>query len=69
VDKEDAIGIFMIYGYDIGISSAWRSQNFVFSPEQKGESDFLDLSGQNSTPLRNFRVVVYGEPTLCLVRY
>lgn len=33
-DKEDVIAISIIYGYDIGIASAWRSQDFAFSPEQ-----------------------------------
>jgi hypothetical protein len=33
-EKEDVIAISIIYGYDIGIASAWRSRNFAFSPEQ-----------------------------------
>jgi hypothetical protein len=33
-EKEDVIAISIVYGYDIGIASAWHSQNFVFSPEQ-----------------------------------
>jgi uncharacterized RDD family membrane protein YckC len=33
-EQEDKIAIFIRYGYDIGIASAWRSQIFVFSPEQ-----------------------------------
>jgi uncharacterized RDD family membrane protein YckC len=33
-EKEDKIAISIRYGYDIGIASAWRSQSFVFSPEQ-----------------------------------
>ena len=32
--KEDVIAISIFYDYDIGIASAWRSQNFAFSPEQ-----------------------------------
>jgi uncharacterized RDD family membrane protein YckC len=32
--KEDVIGLSIVYGYDIGIASAWQSQNFTFSPEQ-----------------------------------
>ena len=32
--KEDVIGLSIVYGYDIGIASAWHSQNFTFSPEQ-----------------------------------
>jgi hypothetical protein len=32
--KEDVIAISIIYGYDIGIASSWRSRNFAFSPDQ-----------------------------------
>jgi len=33
-EKEDVISISIIYGYDIGIASSWRTQGFAFSPEQ-----------------------------------
>jgi uncharacterized RDD family membrane protein YckC len=33
-EKEDEIAIFIHYGYDIGIASAWQSRSFAFSPEQ-----------------------------------
>lgn len=33
-EKENKIAISVNYGYDIGIASAWRSRNFIFSPEQ-----------------------------------
>jgi uncharacterized RDD family membrane protein YckC len=33
-EKEDVIAISISYGYDIGIASAWRSQNFSFSPAE-----------------------------------
>ena len=32
--KEDVIAISIVYGYDIGIASSWRSRNFAFSPDQ-----------------------------------
>jgi hypothetical protein len=34
VENEDIIAISIIYGYDIGIASSWRTQNFSFSPAQ-----------------------------------
>ncbi len=33
-EKEDVIALSIVYGYDIGIASAWRSQNFSFSPAE-----------------------------------
>jgi uncharacterized RDD family membrane protein YckC len=33
-ENQDKIGISIIYGYDIGIASAWESRNFSFSPGQ-----------------------------------
>jgi uncharacterized RDD family membrane protein YckC len=33
-EKEDVIALSINYGYDIGIASAWRSQNFSFSPAE-----------------------------------
>ena len=33
-ENEDLIAIALVYGYDIGIASAWRVQNFSFSPAQ-----------------------------------
>jgi uncharacterized RDD family membrane protein YckC len=33
-EKEDRIAISIIYGYDIGIASSWRSRDFAFSPQQ-----------------------------------
>jgi hypothetical protein len=33
-DKEDVIAISIVYGYDIGIASAWQGKNFTFLPEQ-----------------------------------
>jgi len=32
--KKDVVAVSLSYGYDIGIASAWRSQNFSFSPAQ-----------------------------------
>lgn len=32
--EKDLITVTISYGYDIGISSAWKSQNFSLSPEQ-----------------------------------
>lgn len=34
VAKEDVIAVTIVYGYDIGIASAWRSRSFAYSPEQ-----------------------------------
>jgi hypothetical protein len=33
-ETEDVIALSITYGYDIGIASAWRSQNFSFSPAE-----------------------------------
>lgn len=33
-NKKDIVAVSISYGYDIGISSMWRTQNFVFSPKQ-----------------------------------
>jgi uncharacterized RDD family membrane protein YckC len=33
-EREDLIAISIVYGYDIGIASAWRSHDFSFSPGQ-----------------------------------
>jgi uncharacterized RDD family membrane protein YckC len=33
-DKEDIVAITLVYGYDIGIASAWRGRTFAYSPEQ-----------------------------------
>ena len=32
--EKDLITVTIVYGYDIGISSAWKGQNFSLSPEQ-----------------------------------
>jgi uncharacterized RDD family membrane protein YckC len=42
---EDAIEISIIYGYDIGIASAWKSQDFTFSPGEwrKRSTDSTNL--------------------------
>jgi RDD family len=32
--NQDVIEISIVYGYDIGIASAWRSKNFAFSPSE-----------------------------------
>ncbi len=32
--KKDSIAVSLAYGYDIGIASAWQSQNFAYSPAQ-----------------------------------
>lgn len=34
IGREDEIAITVIYGYDIGIASAWRSRSFALSPQQ-----------------------------------
>jgi uncharacterized RDD family membrane protein YckC len=33
-NTQDVVSISIIYGYDIGIASAWRSRNFAFSPAE-----------------------------------
>jgi uncharacterized RDD family membrane protein YckC len=45
--NQDIIAVSITYGYDIGIASAWRTQNFSFSPTQ-WRTRFL-----GSTPLPN----------------
>lgn len=32
--KKDVVVVSITYGYDIGIASAWQSQNFAYSPSQ-----------------------------------
>lgn len=34
IARQDMISITIVYGYDIGISSAWRSQHYALSPAQ-----------------------------------
>lgn len=34
IQGEDEIAITIVYGYDIGIASAWRSRSFALSPKQ-----------------------------------
>ena len=32
--ERDSIRVSVVYGFDIGIASSWRSQNFSFTPSE-----------------------------------
>ncbi len=43
VDRRDYLGIYVAYGYDVGIASIYTSKSFVQTPDEwKDIGNFLD---------------------------